>query len=76
MLAKTKVAACLLEQAARKTKSHYKAYRNGHVMSRENFKERIGLLLLYLQTELPQNQRQNYWRQFEAKLRKLYAVSL
>lgn len=61
-----KVAACLSEQAARKTESHCKAYRKDAPLS--SLKMQIGELLLCLQA-LSENERQEQWPVFESEFK-------
>ena len=63
-----KVAACLMEQAAGKNKSHKKAYRKTITLSRDNLKENLGLLLCHLQSPLTKQQRRIGWQLFEVLL--------
>lgn len=51
-------------------KLHNRPYRNYAQRSRAKLKREIGELLLCLQTPFSQSQRQEYWRLFEARLRR------
>ena len=62
------------KQTAEKNRLHQKPYLKPVLLS--SLKIKLGELLFYLQTPLPQNEQQNYWRRFETSLRKFYEVSL
>lgn len=55
--------------AARTTKQQVESYQSFTQQSRENLKEKIGMLLLALQIPLSQEQRKAYWILFDSILR-------
>jgi len=65
---KTKQKAVALT-TAQKNNQHSKNYHNSSAQSRVKLQENLAEILLYLQTPLNQNQRKEYWVQFESKLR-------
>ena len=70
MLGNKDKAATSAEATAQNYNRLKKSYRNCAPRSSANLKEKIGQLLLYMQTPLPQNEQQKYWQIFESFLRR------
>ncbi len=68
MLGNKDKAATSAEATAPKNIQQHESYRNPAPKSSGILKEKIGTLLLALQTQLTQNQQKEYWMLFESSL--------